>query len=112
VQADRIQLQQVMLNLVMNAAEAMAWARSEDRRLTVRTLAVDTHVHVSFTDHGPGFAPDMHEKLFEPYYTTKAQGLGLGLSISRSIIAAHGGRLWGVGRPRRGATFHITLPAI
>jgi signal transduction histidine kinase len=54
----------------------------------------------------------MHEKLFEPYYTTKAQGLGLGLSISRSIIAAHGGRLWGVGRPRRGATFHITLPAI
>jgi two-component system sensor kinase FixL len=112
VQADRIQLQQVMLNLVMNAAEAMAGTRSEERRLTVRTLAADGRVYVSFTDHGAGFALDMHEKLFEPYYTTKAQGLGLGLSISRSIIAAHGGRLWGVGTPGRGATFHITLPAI
>jgi signal transduction histidine kinase len=112
VQADRIQLQQVMLNLVINAAEAMAGARGEDRRLIVRTLAVDGQVHVSFTDHGPGFVPDMHEKLFEPYYTTKRHGLGLGLSISRSIIAAHGGRLWGVGTPGRGATFHIALPAI
>jgi signal transduction histidine kinase len=112
VQADRIQLQQVMLNLIMNAAEAMAGARSENRRLTVRTFAVEGQVHVSFTDHGPGFAPEMHEKLFEPYYTTKRQGLGLGLSISRSIITAHGGRLWGVGTPERGATFHIALPAI
>jgi signal transduction histidine kinase len=110
IQGDRVQLQQVMLNLIMNAAEAMAGTRSEQRTLTVRSVAVDGRVYVSFVDHGPGFAPDMHEKLFEPYYTTKPQGLGLGLSISRSIIAAHGGRLWGVGTPGRGATFHVALP--
>ena len=60
----------------------------------------------------PGFAPETHDKLFEPYFTTKAQGLGLGLSISRSIVLAHGGRLWGVSTPGRGATFHIALPAV
>jgi len=61
-------------------------------------------------DRGPGFPADMHEKLFEPYFTTKPQGLGLGLSISRSIISAHHGKLWGVGTPKRGASFHISLP--
>lgn len=78
---------------------------------TASTSAVDGHIHISFADHGPGFAADMHEKLFESYYTTKPQGLGLGLSISRSIVAAHGGRLWGLGEPGHGATFHIALPA-
>ena len=109
VRGDRIQLQQVMLNLILNAAEAMAAV--EERQLTVRTRLADRLVHVSFVDRGPGFAADMHEKLFEPYYTTKPQGLGLGLSISRSIMAAHGGRLWGVGTPGRGAAFHLALPA-
>jgi two-component system sensor kinase FixL len=66
---------------------------------------------VSFADRGPGFAAELHERLFEPFYTTKPQGLGLGLSISRSIVAAHGGRLWGVGAPGSGAAFHIALPA-
>jgi C4-dicarboxylate-specific signal transduction histidine kinase len=111
INGDRIQLQQVMLNLVMNAAEAMAALTGKERRLAVRTSAFDTRVRISFADHGPGFAADMHEKLFESYYTTKPQGLGLGLSISRSIVAAHGGRLWGVGEPGRGATFHVELPA-
>jgi signal transduction histidine kinase len=111
IQGDRIQLQQVMLNLILNAAEAMAAVRSEERRLTVRTSAVDGQVRISFADQGPGFAADMHEELFEPYYTTKPQGLGLGLSISRSIIDAHGGQLWGVAQPGRGATFHIELPS-
>jgi signal transduction histidine kinase len=112
INGDRIQLEQVMLNLVMNAAEAMAAVTGRERKLTVRTTVLDGHVCISFADHGPGFAADMHEKLFESYYTTKPQGLGLGLSISRSIIAAHGGRLWGVGEPGRGATFHIALPGI
>ena len=67
---------------------------------------------MSFTDHGRASLPDMHEKLFEPYYTTKAQGLGLGLSISRSIIAAHGGRLCGASAGPARRDFHITLPAI
>jgi signal transduction histidine kinase len=112
IKGDRVQLEQVMLNLVMNAAEAMAASAPEDRRLMVRTIAVDGRVYVSFVDHGSGFEPEQHEKLFEPYYSTKPQGLGLGLSISRSIMLAHGGRLWGVGTPGRGATFHITLPAV
>ena len=101
-----------MLNLVMNASEAMASVPAERRQITVRTLASDGRVYASVVDRGPGFAPETHDKLFEPYFTTKAQGLGLGLSISRSIVLAHGGRLWGVSTPGRGATFHIALPAV
>jgi signal transduction histidine kinase len=112
IHGDRIQLEQVMLNLVMNASEAMAATPTAQRRLTVRTLASDGRVYVSIADRGPGFAAEMHDRLFEPYFTTKVQGLGLGLSISRSIMLAHGGRLWGVGTPGRGATFHIALPAV
>jgi signal transduction histidine kinase len=111
VRGDRIQLQQVMLNLIMNAAEAMAGCEAAQRRLTVRTARASGQVQVSFADRGPGFAAELHERLFEPFYTTKPQGLGLGLSISRSIVAAHGGRLWGVGAPGSGAAFHIALPA-
>jgi signal transduction histidine kinase len=111
VRGDRIQLEQVMLNLIMNAAEAMAPGGSEGRRLTIRTaVAADGQVQVGFVDRGPGFAPDMVDKLFEPFYTTKPQGLGLGLSISRSIIAAHGGRIWGSATPGHGASFQIALP--
>ena len=110
IRGDRIQLQQVMLNLIMNAAEAMAGG--EKRRLAVRTAAAEGCVCVSFADSGAGFAPELHEKLFEPYYTTKPLGLGLGLSISRSIVAAHGGRLWAVPTPGGGATFHIALPSL
>ena len=110
IQGDRVQLQQVLLNLVMNASEAMAGNVSGERKLTVRTIGAGGKVHISVIDRGPGFAVDMHEKLFEPYFTTKPQGLGLGLSISRSIIAAHHGKLWGVGTPGRGASFHVSLP--
>jgi C4-dicarboxylate-specific signal transduction histidine kinase len=109
VQGDRVQLQQVMLNLVMNAAEAMV--PGPERVLRVRTFASGTEVQVSFVDTGPGFGADMSEKLFEPFYTTKRLGLGLGLSISRSIVTAHGGRLWGAPNPRLGASFHLILPA-
>src|SRR5436190_4131864 len=82
VQGDRVQLQQVMLNLILNAAEAMAPVASADRVLKVRTQAADGRVQFSFTDRGAGFAADLDEKLFEAFYTTKPQGLGLGLSIS------------------------------
>jgi signal transduction histidine kinase len=67
---------------------------------------------MSFIDRGTGFKPDLGERLFEAFYTTKPQGLGLGLSISRSIVAAHGGRLWGVTIGGQGATFHLVLPAL
>ena len=110
IRGDRVQLEQVMLNLIMNASEAMAATENGRRRLKVRTAASDGSVHISFADRGSGFDPAVHERLFESYYTTKPQGLGLGLSISRSIVLAHGGRLWGAGAPGQGATFHIALP--
>ena len=111
IEGDRVELQQVMLNLAVNACEAMGGAQPDSRSLTVRSRAAEGGVQVSFIDRGPGFAPELYERLFEPFYTTKPQGLGLGLSISRSIVAAHGGRLWGTATPGRGASFHIFLPA-
>jgi C4-dicarboxylate-specific signal transduction histidine kinase len=111
IEGDRVQLQQVMLNLIMNASEAMAADAGGARVLTIRSMpGPDGLVQTSFIDHGPGFAPELYEKLFQPFYTTKPQGLGLGLSISRSIIRAHNGRLWGTSVPGRGASFHIALP--
>ena len=115
VQGDRVELEQVMLNLVMNACDAMAGLPPEQRRLTVRTRAVDAEdgaVQVSFSDRGPGFTPEQYARLFEPFYTTKPRGLGLGLSISRAIIRAHHGRLWGSSTPGKGASFHMVLPAL
>jgi signal transduction histidine kinase len=112
VRGDRVELQQVLLNLVMNACEAMRAVTAPDaRRLLVRTRVAEDGVMVTVTDWGPGFAPEEYEQLFEPFYTTKPQGLGLGLSISRAIIRAHRGRLWGTGAPGKGATFNILLPA-
>jgi signal transduction histidine kinase len=111
IRGDRIQLEQVMLNLILNAAEAMAAQSAPERMLTVQTSGAASRVHLSFADRGPGFPAEQTEKLFEPFYTTKPQGLGLGLSISRSIIRAHGGRLWGAPLAGRGASFHIELPA-
>jgi C4-dicarboxylate-specific signal transduction histidine kinase len=114
IHGDRVELEQVMLNLVINACDAMAGIAPEQRRLTVRTRKVDVEdgaVQISFSDCGPGFTPDQYAKLFEPFYTTKPRGLGLGLSISRAIIRAHHGRLWGSSTPGKGASFHMVLPA-
>jgi signal transduction histidine kinase len=99
---------------VINACDAMAGLPSEQRRLTVRTRAVevdDGAVQISFSDCGPGFTPEQYARLFEPFFTTKPRGLGLGLSISRAIIRAHHGRLWGSSTPAKGASFHMVLPA-
>ena len=112
VQGDRVQLEQVMLNLLINACDAMSTTTAERRRLSIRTRAADGALRISFTDLGPGFRADQHETLFQPFYTTKPQGLGLGLSISRSIITAHGGTLWGTSSSGHGATFHISLPVL
>ena len=108
---DRIQLQQVLLNLVVNACEAMSADGAHERVLKVQTRRrAHACVQISIIDSGPGFGASA-EPLFEPFYTTKPHGLGLGLSISRSIISAHGGRLWGSGAPGRGAAFHVDLLA-
>jgi two-component system sensor kinase FixL len=111
VVGDRNQLQQVLLNLVLNACDAMD-GQATDRRLTVRTRQSDQgRVEVSVSDHGLGIPEADLDRLFDPFVTTKAQGLGLGLTICRSIVQAHGGRLWATHHAPRGATLHCELPA-
>jgi PAS domain S-box-containing protein len=111
VEADRVQLQQVLLNLMVNALEAMYAAKEGPRELLISTGKVETsNVVVAVQDSGPGLEAAMLERVFESFYTTKPTGMGLGLSICRSIIEAHGGRLWASTNQRRGATFQFTLP--
>lgn len=108
VLADRIQLEQVLLNLLQNAVDAMAGA--ESRRLTVSSTAEGGLVEIGVADTGPGLNAETHGRLFEPFFTTKPDGLGLGLSLSRSIVEAHGGRLQAEDAPGGGAIFRFTLP--
>jgi signal transduction histidine kinase len=111
IEGDRVQLQQVVLNLVVNAVQAMGAAGEGPRELFITTAQTEpTGVMVAVKDSGPGLAPATVERLFEPFYTTKPGGLGLGLSICRSIIEAHGGRLWMTADLPRGAIFHFTVP--
>jgi signal transduction histidine kinase len=112
VQGDRVQLQQVVLNLVLNAVEAMASIEAGSRELVISTEQTKTGgVLVAVGDSGPGIDPTHLERVFQAFYTTKSGGTGMGLSICRSIIDAHGGRLWGDANERRGAVFQFTLPA-
>ena len=112
VNGDSIQLQQVLLNLIHNACEAMSEVPPGDRKLTVSSeVTGERMVQMSVSDSGPGVAAALRERLFQPFFTTKSHGLGLGLSITRSIIASHGGRLWVSNHPARGATFCFTIPA-
>ena len=112
VQGDRVQLQQVLLNLIINAIEAMRDVGEEERELLISTRNEPDGVSVEVRDSGPGFAPATLEHVFEAFYTTKAGGLGMGLSICHSIIEAHGGRLWASANLPRGASFQFALPAI
>src|SRR5712672_1248181 len=112
VQGDRVQLQQVILNLIVNAIEAMRDIGEEERELLISTRNEPDGVSVEVRDSGPGFAPAALERVFEAFYTTKPSGLGLGLSICRSIIEAHNGRLWASPNLPRGASFQFALPAI
>jgi signal transduction histidine kinase len=112
IEGDRVELQQVLLNLVLNACEAMGALDEGRRLLAIRTRTGDpSGVQISIRDSGCGFAPEEYERLFEAFYTTKPQGLGLGLSICRAIARAHGGRLWGTSVPGHGASFHVLLSA-
>jgi PAS domain S-box-containing protein len=109
--ADRVQLQQVLLNLVMNACDAMSTGPADDQTVTIRTAPGEHEgIRVSVADRGVGLQPDLLEKVFEPFFTTKPHGTGLGLSVCRTIVTAHGGKLWAVNNPEKGATFHFTLP--
>jgi PAS domain S-box-containing protein len=112
VQGDRVQLQQVILNLIINAFEAMSEVREGTRELLISTRKAELgNVLVTVRDSGPGLAPATGDRLFESFYTTKPDGLGLGLTICRSIIEAHGGRLWACANEPRGAVFQFTAPA-
>ena len=111
IQADRVQLQQVILNLIVNAVQAMSGASEETLELLISTVGdASNGIHVSLRDSGPGLDPASLERLFDAFYTTKSSGLGMGLSICRSIIEAHGGRIWAGANEPRGAVFQFTLP--
>jgi PAS domain S-box-containing protein len=107
---DRVQLQQVIINLLINGAEAMATVGDRPRELTIRTAAVENRVVVAVRDAGVGFEPSHADHLFDAFFTTKSGGMGMGLSISRSIIEGHGGRLWATPNHPHGATFEFALP--
>jgi C4-dicarboxylate-specific signal transduction histidine kinase len=112
VQGDRVQLQQVVVNLILNAVEAMSTVENGARELSISTEQSDTGgIRVAVGDSGPGIAPEHLQRVFEPFYTTKASGIGMGLSICRSIIDGHGGRLWAEASEPRGTVFQFTLPA-
>ncbi|MCB5944808.1 sensor histidine kinase [Acidocella sp. KAb 2-4] len=109
--ADKVQVQQVLLNLIRNAMEAMR--ESERRELVVSTVpAMEGMVRISVADTGPGIAPHIMAQLFQPFVTTKSYGMGVGLSVSRTIVEAHGGRLWAEPNPGGGAVFFFTLPCV
>ncbi|MGO9918974.1 MAG: ATP-binding protein [Isosphaeraceae bacterium] len=110
VRGDRIQLQQVVLNLLLNAFDAMRDGLASDRAVIVRSRQVDSEVLVTVSDRGSGILPDEMDRLFEPFRSSKPGGLGMGLSISRSIVASHGGRMWAENNATRGATFGFSLP--
>lgn len=111
VVGDRVQLQQVMLNLVLNAIEAMSQITNRPRQLVVLTArAENDRILVTVQDTGPGFALESANRLFEPFYTTKREGMGIGLSVSRSIVERHQGRLWAESHDGAGATFQFSIP--
>jgi PAS domain S-box-containing protein len=111
IQGDRVQLQQVMLNLMINAIEAMSEINVNERALSIRTSKADAdELCVTVEDSGPGLDPEHFDGVFETFYTTKPNGLGMGLPICRSIIESHGGRLWASAKSPSGAIFQFTLP--
>jgi len=107
---DRVQLQQVLLNLIVNSIDAMKNVEGvRDLAITSRR-ADNEHVRVSVSDTGIGLPAQQADQIFKAFFTTKSHGTGMGLSISRSIIESHGGRLWAADNATRGASFHLTLP--
>jgi C4-dicarboxylate-specific signal transduction histidine kinase len=112
VLGDAIQLQQVTLNLLMNGIEAMSGVTDRPRQLVVLSELLDGgQIHVSVEDSGTGLSPEVMARLFEPFFTTRAKGIGMGLPTSRSIIEAHGGKLWAEPNGSHGATFQYTMPS-
>jgi C4-dicarboxylate-specific signal transduction histidine kinase len=113
VLADRIQLEQALLNLILNSNEAMSTADCPSRELVISAQeSKPDEITITVRDSGIGLPPGSEEHIFDPFFSTKVDGFGLGLSISRTIVEAHGGRLWATRNKDRGATVHMTLPAL
>ena len=110
VATDQVMLEQVLLNLMRNGIEAMRDSPANRRRLTIKLSQVDQQMEIRVIDRGPGIPPEVEEKLFTPLFSTKADGMGMGLNICRSIIEFHHGRLWVENNPEGGSIFVITLP--
>jgi len=111
VKADRVQLQQVVMNLMLNGMDAMSGADVREKELVIRSQKEkEEQVLIAIEDSGAGLDPDTADKIFDPFFTTKPHGIGVGLSISRSIIESHQGRLWAAARPGGGTVFQFTLP--
>jgi len=111
VLADRVQVQQVLLNLLLNAMDAMENSPKRDLVVSI-TPEGDEQVKISVADSGSGIAPEVAEQLFQPFVTTKRQGMGIGLSISRAIVEAHNGRIWVESNPSGGTIFNFTLTVV
>jgi len=111
IAGDRVQLQQVAMNLIVNGIEAMKDVDGIREMVIKSQQAESEQILVTVSDTGVGLPPQLAERIFDPFFTTKPHGTGMGLRISRSIVESHGGRLWAVGNPGRGATFHLNLPA-
>ena len=109
---DRIQIQQVILNLVVNGIEAMKDTPAESRIISIRTSRVEKFAELSVSDRGPGIPEDKLKEIFEPFFTSKAEGMGMGLSIARTIIEAHNGQISAKNRVHGGASFRIRLPLV
>ena len=110
VSADRVQLQQVIINLIINACQAMDAANATQRTLSIRTWVKDNEAVLEVADQGPGIAAEVLPQLFTPFFTTKENGLGMGLCICRSIIDFHGGRIWAASTKGQGCSFLFALP--
>ena len=110
VMGDRIQLQQVLLNLIVNAIDAMSNIPASERQVAIRVARRDEFAEVTVVDAGPGIPPDKLKEVFQPFFTTKGNGMGMGLSIARSIIEAHNGTIWVEHQAGKGAVFRIRLP--
>jgi PAS domain S-box-containing protein len=112
INCDRTQLQQVIINLVMNGMEAMSAVSPDSREITVTTRGVENFAEVAVSDNGCGIPPDKIKMVFEPFFTTKSEGMGMGLSIVRTIVEAHDGQIWAENNTGSGGVFHVRLPLL
>jgi signal transduction histidine kinase len=112
IRGDRVLLQQIIVNLVVNAMDALSGAPRANRMVTISTSRGDDFALLSVSDTGPGIDVDKLKSVFEPFFTTKPKGMGMGLSIARTIVETHEGRMWAENRPGGGASFYVELPLI